>query len=115
VAAQDRLQVVRDMYVAFAAGDREVIERTFAGDFAFSSPVDVDLDREGYFERCWPGAGRGQEFDFVRQIESGDEVVVTYEATRPAGEKARNTEILTFRGEQICRVEVYFGWNVPGD
>ncbi len=69
----DRLQLVRDVYRAFASGDRNVIERVFADDFTFSSPVDVGLDRADYFERCWPGAGRGQEFEFVRLVESGDE------------------------------------------
>ena len=24
----------------------------------------------------------------------------------------RNTEVLTFRGERICRAEVYFGWDL---
>ena len=112
VASRDRLAVVRGVYAAFAAGDRDVIERAFAEDFVFSSPVDVDLDRAGYFERCWPGAGQGQVFEFVRQVESGDEVIVTYEATRRGGERGRNTEIMTFDGDQISRVEVYFGWNV---
>jgi ketosteroid isomerase-like protein len=50
---EDRLQFVRDVYRAFASGDRNVTERAFADDFTFSSPVDVGLDRAGYFERCW--------------------------------------------------------------
>lgn len=70
------------------------------------------MDRAGYFERCWPGAGQGGEFEFVRLVESGDEVIVMYEMNRPGGPRGRNTEILTFRGDQICRTEVYFGWNV---
>jgi hypothetical protein len=81
-------------------------------DFVFSSPLDVGLDRAGYFERCWPGAGQGQQFDFVRVVQSGDEVIVTYEMTRTDGGRGRNTEILTFRGEQISKAEVYFGWNL---
>ncbi len=109
----DRLQLVRDVYRAFASGDRNVIERVFADDFTFSSPVDVGLDRADYFERCWPGAGRGQEFEFVRLVESGDEVIVTYEMKNPEGTRGRNTEILSFEGDQIRGVEVYFGWNVP--
>jgi ketosteroid isomerase-like protein len=109
----DRLRHARDIYLAFASGDREVLERSLSDDYVFSSPVDVGLDREGYFERCWPGAGQGQEFEFVRLVESGDEVMVTYEMTSPDGRKGRNTEILTFRGNQLCRTEVYFGWNVP--
>jgi hypothetical protein len=81
-------------------------------DFSFSSPVDVGLDRAGYFERCWPGAGAGQEFSFVRLIPAGDEVIVTYELTHPNGRRGRNTEVLTFDGDRICAAEVYFGWDL---
>lgn len=108
----DRRQIARDAYRAFAAGDRDFYERHLTEDFTFSAPPDPMLDRAGYFERCWPGAGRGQEFEFVRLIESGDEVVVTYEMTGPDGKRGRNTEILSFDGERIARVEVYFGWEL---
>ncbi len=50
----------REVYQAFASGDRAAIERLLTDDFSFSSPVDVGLDRAGYFGRCWPAAG-GQE------------------------------------------------------
>ncbi|HEX3317569.1 MAG TPA: nuclear transport factor 2 family protein [Solirubrobacteraceae bacterium] len=108
----DRVQTAKDLYRAFAAGDRETAERILADDLAFSSPPDPALDRAAYFERCWPGAGAGQEFDFVRTVESGDEVIVTYESTRPGGATGRNTEVLTFDGDRVRRVEVYFGWDV---
>jgi ketosteroid isomerase-like protein len=113
LATHDRLQLARGVYEAFASGDRAFIEATFTRDFSFSSPVDVGLDRVGYFERCWPAAGRHQRFEFVRIVESGDEVIVTYEMTKPPAGKGRNTEVLTFRGDQVCRAEVYFGWDVP--
>jgi ketosteroid isomerase-like protein len=109
---KDATGIARDMYRAFAAGDRNVVERVLSEDFTFSSPLDVELDRAGYFERCWPGAGQGQQFEFVRVVQSGDEVIVTYEMTRADGGRGRNTEILAFRGEQISRAEVYFGWNL---
>src|SRR5437588_12869075 len=99
-------------YEGFAAGDRKFFENHLAENFTFSSPLDVGLDRAGYFERCWPGAGQGQAFEFVRLIQSDDEVVVTYEMRHGDGRKGRNTEVLTFDQERICRVEVYFGWNV---
>ncbi len=51
-------------------------------------------------------------FEFVRLIESGDEVIVTYESKLPNGFKGRNTEILTFDGDKVAKAEVYFGWNV---
>jgi len=37
---------------------------------------------------------------------------VTYEAQRTDGPRFRNTETLTFSGDQLKLVEVYFGWNV---
>ena len=66
-------------------------------------------------QRCWPGAGHGQEFNFLRLIEHDDEVVATYEITKPNGEKGRNTEILRIKDNKILSVEVYFGWDVLAD
>jgi ketosteroid isomerase-like protein len=109
----DRLKIARDSYLAFAAGEREFFEQRLRDDFSFSSPPDPELDREGWFERCWPGAGRGQRFEFLRLVPSGDEVIVTYELRRPDGSGGRNTEILSFDDQdRIVRTEVYFGWNL---
>ena len=107
-----REQVARQSYRAYETGDRQLIERCLADDFVFSSPPDVGIDREQYFERCWPNAENITAFEFVRLVENGDEVVVTYEATRNDGTRFRNTEVLTFAGEKISRAEVYFGWDL---
>ena len=113
MGADDRIQLARDFYRAFAAGDRDFVERALDEEFSFSSPVDVGLDRAGFFERCWPGAGQVvQEFEFVRLLESGDEVIVTYVMRRSDGVRGRNTEVLTFRGQKLVAAEVYFGWEV---
>jgi len=89
-------------------------EELLAPEFRFHSPPDPDLDRTGYFERCWPHSGNGTEFEFVRLLESGDEVVVTYEGTRPDGTRFRNSEVLRFDGaDRIVEAEVYFGWDLP--
>ncbi|MET0559463.1 MAG: nuclear transport factor 2 family protein [Solirubrobacterales bacterium] len=103
----------RQLYLAFAAGDREAVEALLAPEFSFHSPPDPELDRDGYFERCWPHAGNGTEFEFVRLVEAGEEVVVTYVGTRRDGSRFRNTEVLRFAGEQIAEAEVYFGWDLP--
>jgi ketosteroid isomerase-like protein len=107
-----RVELAQQMYAVFAAGDREAIVRLLSDDFTFHAPPDPKLDRAGYFERCWPHSGGGGTFEFVRLIESGDEVVVTYEATRPDGSRFRNTEVLTFDGDRVRRAEVYFGWDL---
>ena len=108
----DKVERAQDFYRAFAAGDRGAVENIMSDEFTFSSPSDVGLDRAGFFDRCWPGSGQGQRFEFVRLIEDGDEVVVTYEMTRADGGRGRNTEVLTFDGDRISGAEVYFGWNL---
>lgn len=112
--AADRLAIVRACYGAYESGDRSVIERLLSDDLVFYSPPDPGIDRAAYFERCWPNAGAIEAFEFKRLVEVGDEVLVTYEGTKVGGARFRNTEIFGFSGDQISRVEVYFGWDLPG-
>jgi ketosteroid isomerase-like protein len=112
MTTSDRIERVRAMYRAYETRDRDLIESLIADEFAFSAPPDPLLDRAGYFERCWPNAQHITAYEIVRAIEHGDEVVITYEATRDEGPKFRNTEIFTVAGERISRVEVYFGWDL---
>jgi ketosteroid isomerase-like protein len=112
MASTDRKQLARDAYRAYESGDRSLIEGLLADDLVFYSPPDPGIDREQYFERCWPNAGMIESFEFVRVIESGDEVIVTYESTKTDGKRFRNTEVLTFAGDRITRIEVYFGWDL---
>jgi ketosteroid isomerase-like protein len=112
VPTHDRLQLARDAYGAYESGDRRVVEELLSDDLTFYSPADVGIDRPAYFERCWPNSETIESFEFVRLIEAGDEVVVTYESTKTDGRRFRNTEVLTFAGDKISKVEVYFGWDV---
>ncbi len=113
MTATKRLQIVRDCYGAYESGNRRVIEEHLSDDFVFYSPADIGIDRARYFERCWPNAERIEAFEFKRLLEAGDEVIVTYESTKKDGNRFRNTEIHTFKGDKICKVEVYFGWDLP--
>jgi ketosteroid isomerase-like protein len=108
----DHLELARRSYEAYETGDRNVIEGLLSDDFTFYSPADIGIDRATYFERCWPNAEEIEAYEFMRLIESGDEVIVTYEATKTDGRRFRNTEVLTFDGDRICKAEVYFGWNL---
>ncbi len=112
VTTTPQIELARSMYLAFASGDRAFFEEHLAPDFVFSSPPDPRLDRAQWFERCWPGAKRGQAFTFTRLLAIGDEVVVTYELRTPDRPPCCNTEVLTFAGAKIVRTEVYFGWNL---
>jgi ketosteroid isomerase-like protein len=111
-ADPDRKQLARDAYHAYESGDREAIERLLADGLVFYSPPDPGIDRPAYFERCWPNSEIIESYEIVRMIEAGDEVVVTYESTKTDGSRFRNTEVLTFEGDRIAMVEVYFGWDL---
>ena len=108
----DRIQIIKEYYRAYAEGDRSYVESHITDTFTFSAPPDPLLDYDGYFKRCWPGSGNKQSSTFIRTIESGDEVVVTYERKHPDGSRGYNTEIFTFDRDKINRIEVYFGWTV---
>ena len=110
--AHDRLQLTRDCYGAYESGDRRVVEDILSDDFTFYSPADVGIDRATYFERCWPNSELIESFEFKRLVEAGDEVIVTYESRKTDGNRFRNTEVLTFAGDKICKAEVYFGWDL---
>jgi ketosteroid isomerase-like protein len=112
VSDVDRVRIAREAYGAYESGDRSAVERHLASEFKFYSPADVGIDLATYFERCWPNARRIAEFEFKRIIHSGQEVVVTYEATTVDGKRFRNTEVLTFAGDKIVTAEVYFGWDL---
>jgi ketosteroid isomerase-like protein len=108
----NRRNLVSDLFVAFTKADRDVVENLFSSKFTFSAPPDPFLDRNGFFEKCWPGALH--EFEIVRLIEHGDEVVVTFKYDKPDGTRACNADVITFDGDKISRIEVYFGWDLPG-
>jgi ketosteroid isomerase-like protein len=112
VPAYDRSKIAQDCYRAYESKERRVVEEILTDDFTFYSPADVGIDRAKYFERCWPNSEFIESFDFKPLVESGDEVIVTYDSKKTDGSHFRNTEVLTFRGDKICKAEVYFGWDL---
>jgi ketosteroid isomerase-like protein len=92
---------------------RAAIEAVIADDFHFTSPLDNHIDRQTYFEHCWPNSETISDFKFVRLVQDGDQVFVTYEGATTSGRHFRNTEVLTIRSGRIVEAEVYFGWNIP--
>jgi ketosteroid isomerase-like protein len=112
VSAPDRLRLARECYAAYESGDRRLVEELLSDDFVFFSPYDVGIDRARYFERCWPNSELLEKFQLTRLAEADGDVFVTYEATRTDGTRFRNTEVFTFDGATVSKVEVYFGWDV---
>lgn len=106
--------LVRSFYAAFHAGDREAIEALLSENLRFSAPPDPQLDRAGWFERCWANrhlVAPEQEIDLV--LEDGGHVVVRYVATLANGDRFRNLEYFHVdETGKLDAIQVYFGANL---
>lgn len=101
--------VVRAYFGAYESENRDVAERLLAADFIFTSPNDDGIDRATYFERCWPRDEPARDQKIEQILVEGNKAFVTYSCATGDGKSFRNTEYFTFSGEQISRVDVYFG------
>lgn len=107
------LSVVQACLKAYVDKDRAAIEALIGSDYRFTSPLDNGLDRETYFERCWPNSESAAAFDLIYGVEKGERAFVTYELRSVDGKRFRNTEIHTVADGKLRATEVYFGWNLP--
>lgn len=101
--------VVRAYFGAYETENREVAENLLADDFTFTSPNDDAIDKATYFERCWPNRDAQRDQTIESIVVEGEKAFVTYRCAMPGGKSFRNTEFLTFSGERIASVNVYFG------
>jgi ketosteroid isomerase-like protein len=109
----NRPGLVKQFYEAFSKqADRDFVEDLLAPNFSFSAPPDPFLDRDEFFEKCWPAGHNLKDIKYVRVIEHADEVIVTHEYVKPDGIRGCNTDIITFADDKIIRLEVYFGWDI---
>ena len=109
----NKSELVKQFFEAFSnQADLDFVEKLLATNFTFSAPPDPLLDREGFFNICWPQGHNLKELTYVRILECGNEVIVTHEYTKPDGVRGCNTDIVTFAGDKITRLEAYFGWDI---
>ncbi|MDB5883472.1 MAG: ketosteroid isomerase-like protein [Ramlibacter sp.] len=102
-------QVVRAYFGAYESENRAVAEALLADDFRFTSPNDDSIDKATYFERCWPHGEPSRDQRIESIVVEGQKAYVTYLCADAGGKSFRNTEFLTFSGERIASVNVYFG------
>jgi hypothetical protein len=107
------LAVARACLQAYVAKDRGGIEALIADDYHFTSPIDNALDRQTYFELCWPNSQAMTGLDYIHQVEVGNRAFIVYEAQTERGKTFRNAEVHTVRNGQLVATEVYFGWDIP--
>ncbi len=100
------------VFDAYLRQDREAEDRLLADAFVFTSPQDDHIDKATFFERCFPTARLvSQEMLYV--VPTGDDnLFAMYEDELKTGERHRNVELLTVRGDKIIGTQVFFGGRV---
>lgn len=109
----DKADIVRECFSAYVRQDRETAERLIGDPFVFTSPQDDHIDRNAYFERCFPSMHRVRRHELLHVVPTeGDDVFVLYEYELNTGDVHRNAEVLTVREGRITEVQVFFGGRV---
>lgn len=105
----DKEKIIRALFAAYMADNREAVEDVFAADFRFTSPYDDRIDKRTYFERCWRSSNWIERHELEWIFVQGDKAFVTYKCVAKGGKSFRNTEFLEFENDKIKRIDVYFG------
>jgi ketosteroid isomerase-like protein len=104
-----KTEIIRAIFAAYLANDRETVEAAFTDDFRFTSPYDDAIDKATYFVRCWRDSDWIERHVLERIVVAGEEAFVTYNCETRSGKSFRNTEFFAFAGDKVKRIDVYFG------
>ena len=108
-AVAGRADLIRNLFAAYLANDRQRVEDALADDFRFTSPYDDNIDKATYFERCWRDTSWIARHEIEHIFVEAEAAFVTYRCLATDGRSFRNTEFMTFAGDRIARIDVYFG------
>lgn len=109
----ERTEVVRAAFEAYLTQDRAAMDALLADDYVFTSPQDDHIDRDAFLERCFPTADRVESQVIVDLVETPTGAVcIVYEYVLRTGERHRNVEYITVRGDQLAETQVFFGGRV---
>ncbi len=103
------IEVVKSVFRAFQNQERENLENILSPDFLFSSPHDKKLNKEQYFELCYPFSERVKNYEFQTIMEKGNEVFVIYKCSVADQEAFINSEYFTIENGKVKSVKVFFG------
>jgi ketosteroid isomerase-like protein len=103
-------EIVRASFEAYVRQDRARAETLIREDLVFTSPQDDHIDRDSFFERCFPTADRVSRQELMCVVSDGrDRVFIMYEYDLKAGGTYRNTELITVVDDRIAEIQVFFG------
>lgn|GEM_PF-536188 len=108
-ATGNRAEIIRALFAAYLANDREAAAQAFSEDFRFNTPYGEGIDKATYFAECWRNSDWIGRHQIERIMVDGNEAFVTYHCMAKDGRSFRNSEFFVFEGDKVTRVDVYFG------
>lgn len=111
-------EVVRANFDAYVGQDRVAAEALIGDNLVFTSPQDDHIDRDSFFQKCFPTADRFSRQELLhvapagadaRADAGGGDVFIMYEYDLKAGGTHRNTELITVENGRITEIQVFFG------
>ena len=105
----NKADLIRALFAAYHANDRNKAEAALSDDFRFTSPYDDGIDKVTYFAKCWRSTDWLASQELERILVDGDQAFVTYQCTAKDGKSFRNTEFFVFAGDKVRSIDVYFG------
>jgi ketosteroid isomerase-like protein len=108
-ASGNKAAIIRAVFAAYLANDRDAVAQAFAEDFRFNTPYGENIDKPTYFDQCWRNGDWIGRHEIERIMVEGPEAFVTYRCVAKDGKSFRNTEFFVFDGDKVKRVDVYFG------
>ena len=107
--------LVKSYFKAYEMKEKEALNNLLREDFTFSSPVDKQINRDVYFERCWPSSRDIHTYHIQNLFTDENEAVIRYECELNSGVTFQNMEFLRFAGNKIKDIVVYFGFDTKQD
>jgi ketosteroid isomerase-like protein len=105
----DKAELIRAIFAAYCANDRERVEDALTDDFRFTSPFDDRIDKATYFAKCWRNTDWIARQELETIVVRGEAAFVTYHCVANDGKSFRNTEFFVFTGDRVQSIDVYFG------
>lgn len=107
--------LVRSYFNAYETNERAAMEKLLCEDFTFTSPVDDHINKDTYFEHCWPSCINIQHYHIQNLFIDGNEAFIRYTCELQSGKTFRNMEHFQFVDGEIKAIVVYFGFGLGVD
>lgn len=103
-------KAVKAYYSGYEKHDWNTVVAQFAKDFTFTSPNNDDhISVEKFKEKCWPTNSFCKKVNFIKMIESGNDLFLLVEIITTDNKVVRNVDLYKFSAGKIKSIEVFFG------